>query len=278
MRPPVRLPRRLAELVKGAGWSRLGKGLSGDRIYLVHPDKDMSWVMKIMDRRRFATHRVADEAKRLKWLAGKLPVPQVVWCGRDSLREFLLTTRVPGRNCNKPGPARRVLVRELARALRMVHSLPIHDCPFDATLDARLADIKRYIERRAVSRVFEDEDGRIWQPSVYLRYLSYTRPDGEDLVFTHGDFCHPNVLLKDGALSGIVDWTYAGVADRHQDLAWIGFLIRERCGKRWLDAFMRGYGLGRLDPVKMQYYLALNEVYWSVRADAAARVGRKLHA
>lgn len=278
MKAPVRLPRRLAALLRGAGWSRLAKGLSGDSLYLVRPGDGISWVMKILDRRRFATRRVADECQRLRWLAGKLPVPRVVWCGRSERREFLLTTRIPGQDCDKTDAPRRTVVRELARALRMIHSLPIENCPFDSTLGSRLANIKGYIERGVGHNMFEDEEGKLWRPSVYLRYLAYAQPDGEDLVFTHGDFCHPNVILNGGELSGIVDWAYAGVADRHQDLAWICFLIRRRYGKRWLGVFLRHYGLARLDPVKMQYYLALNEVYWSARRDAAARVKGKLHA
>ena len=79
---------------------------------------------------------------------------------------------------------------------------------------------------------------------------------GADLVFTHGDYCAPNVLLQlpaplaqpDGAepgvpdeptLTGVVDWGYAGVADRWRDLVkarWsVGFNYGEEWDARWLD-------------------------------------------
>ena len=38
-----------------------------------------------------------------------------------------------------------------------------------------------------------------------------------DLVFTHGDYCAPNILVGAAPLhtvTGVVDWGYAGVADR----------------------------------------------------------------
>jgi aminoglycoside phosphotransferase len=48
--------------------------------------------------------------------------------------------------------------------------------------------------------------------------LMETRPGHEDLVFTHGDYCLPNIILKDGKLSGFVDIGRARLADRYQDL------------------------------------------------------------
>ena len=40
-----------------------------------------------------------------------------------------------------------------------------------------------------------------------------------DPVICHGDF-HPNNVLVEGARFGVIDWSTAGVGDRHADLAW----------------------------------------------------------
>ena len=41
----------------------------------------------------------------------------------------------------------------------------------------------------------------------------------EDVVFTHGDYCLPNVMILKGHLSGYIDWGYAGIGDRYLDKA-----------------------------------------------------------
>lgn len=41
----------------------------------------------------------------------------------------------------------------------------------------------------------------------------------DEIVFSHGDYCLPNVLLEDNAVSGVIDWSAGGWADRRFDIA-----------------------------------------------------------
>jgi aminoglycoside phosphotransferase (APT) family kinase protein len=86
------------------------------------------------------------------------------------------------------------------------------------------------------------------------------RPEGfTDLVFGHGDWCLPNVLMDDqGTVTGLVDWSWGGYIDRRFDLGtglWtIGYNLEltppdkapnENHGthrRRLGEAFLAGYG------------------------------------
>lgn len=41
----------------------------------------------------------------------------------------------------------------------------------------------------------------------------------EELVFSHGDFCLPNVFFDGGTVSGFIDLGNCGIADKYQDVA-----------------------------------------------------------
>ena len=46
--------------------------------------------------------------------------------------------------------------------------------------------------------------------SFRLDDLLRKRHDEEDLVFTHGDYCLPNVIIDGEEVAGFVDWGRAG--------------------------------------------------------------------
>ena len=86
-------------------------------------------------------------------------------------------------------------------------------------------------------------------------------------MFTHGDYCLPNVLLiEDGAggfrVSGFVDCGNAGIADRYQDLA--------LCARSVRVQLRAGVGAGAVralwpradvDEAKLAYYQLLDEFF-----------------
>ncbi len=66
-----------------------------------------------------------------------------------------------------------------------------------------------------------------------------------DLVFGHGDYCLPNVLVREDAVVGIIDWSRGGYADRRFDLATGLFSLRvnDTLGAAaYLTTFLQGYG------------------------------------
>jgi aminoglycoside phosphotransferase len=100
---------------------------------------------------------------------------------------------------------------------------------------------------------------------LYAELLA-TPTSAEDRVFTHGDFCLPNVLLvSDGAgglrVSGFVDCGNAGIADRYQDLALCARSIAHNFGQEWVAKLFARCGLDRADESKLAYYQLLDEFF-----------------
>jgi aminoglycoside phosphotransferase len=76
-----------------------------------------------------------------------------------------------------------------------------------------------------------------------------TNPEGH--VFSHGDWCLPNVLAENGKITGIVDWSDGGFADKRVDLGTGLWTLRYNlCSLRNAPqdclacetAFLEGYG------------------------------------
>jgi aminoglycoside 3'-phosphotransferase-2 len=87
------------------------------------------------------------------------------------------------------------------------------------------------------------------------------RPSAEDLVVVHGDFCLPNVVAQNDAISGFLDLGRAGIGDRYLDLA---LATRSLVGNGHGDAvaaFYEAYGLADVDEEKIEFYRLLDEFF-----------------
>ena len=260
------VPPSLRPMLVGASWRAETIGMSGAAVWRVEAPGQPA---------RYLTHATGPSARvlrdaraRLEWLRDRLPVPTVEGWAEDGGGAWLLLSAAPGVMAQDAAqgdiPA---LVRALGEGLRRIHAVPIADCPFDARLGVLLARAARNI---AVGLV-DDLDIRAVHgiaPLDLLRRLEATRPSEPtaDLVFVHGDYCLPNILLtRDGAgvprVSGLLDWGRAGVSDRYQDLAIGVRSLRHNLGPGWESLFFEAYGLTDPDPARLAYYEALDELF-----------------
>jgi kanamycin kinase/aminoglycoside 3'-phosphotransferase-2 len=85
----------------------------------------------------------------------------------------------------------------------------------------------------------------------------------EHLVLTHGDYCLPNVLLDSATLriSGFIDLSRAGLADRYQDKALATRSLAYNWGPGHEQALWKTCGLDKPDQEKLSFYLALDEFF-----------------
>ncbi len=210
-----RLPETIKRMTAGKAFRTNGIGLSGAKV-LVFED----CVLKIAPYQK----KNEETVDVMRWLSGKLPVPEVLCYERDLDRQYLLMSRVPGRMaCDAYYMERpEELVQLLSEALKMLWRVDVSDCPRHRTVDAELEGARYQVENHLVDMENVDPStfgaGGFRDPEDLLYWLEHNRPTYEP-VLSHGDFCLPNIFFDGGRLSGLIDLSAMGVGDKWRDIA-----------------------------------------------------------
>ncbi len=215
--------------------------------------------------RRYLKCRPADaaiplrgEAARLRWArTAGLPVPQVLAACSSGRSEWLLTEELPGRDATsdelRADPA--TLVPLLAGGLRRIHATPAADCPFRNGIDRALTAAGNRVTSGLVGPDdLHEEFGHLSHENA-LAELARLRPDAEDAVVCHGDYCLPNVVIAEGEITGFLDLGELCVADRWRDLAVATWSVTWNLGPGFEDLFLASYGVERDERAQTFYRL-----------------------
>jgi aminoglycoside phosphotransferase len=154
----------------------------------------------------------------------------------------------------------RKVIEQMANGLKMIHSLPVAGCPSDARLDYKIELAEKMMINNLVDESNFDEERQGRTAGDLFRELVETKPADEDLVFTHGDYCLPNIILENGKLSGFVDLGNSGVADRYQDIALLTRSVKYNFGERWTETLFEMLGI-EPDVQKINFYMLLDEFF-----------------
>jgi kanamycin kinase/aminoglycoside 3'-phosphotransferase-2 len=200
------------------------------------------------------------QKQKLKWIEGKLTVPRVLYYERTSDKEYMITAEVPGCDgttelCKKALPD---VIVTIAEGLKSIHSVPIENCPYDNSLKkllilARDSFNEGKVDSEELLRKFGDGDIE----KTYIEILKLAQEVKEDLVFTHGDYSMPNVMIKDGQISGFLDLGGCGKADPYADLAIAEKSIIRNYGEEYVSLFYKAYGIDSPDRKKVKLYQLL---------------------
>ena len=160
----------------------------------------------------------------MKWLCGKVPVPEILCDVQQDGKSYLLMSRISGvMSCTEEYMENpKLLVSVLANAMKLLWTVDITDCPAVWNLDEKLKAARYNVEHDLVD--VEDVEPETFGEDGFrdledlLNYLEKNRPQ-EELVLSHGDFCLPNIFIKDDVLSGFIDLGQMGIADKWQDIA-----------------------------------------------------------
>ena len=200
------------------------------------------------------------EKKAMDWLHGKLSVPRVLQYFKEGTTEYLLTEQIPGtsshHDCFKNDKFG--LVQLLANALQKIHRVPYRDCPLDTRIETQLKEAEHKLKKGILNT--EDLPPE-WQnrPQELIDHLRNLQPT-EDLVFTHGDYCLPNILIQNQKVTGFIDWGYAGIGDPYRDFIAALYSVRRNLGEEWILPFFQAYGIDSLNPKKKAFYQLLQDL------------------
>ena len=170
--------------------------------------------------------------------------------------DYLLSSSLDGENAisenHLADPHK--LAAAMGRYLRHLHSLSLEGCPFPERNAEMISESRKNIAEGYF-------DPQILKEGLDSAADSFEKISNlaKDDVIIHGDYCLPNIIMKDFTLVGFVDWGGCGIGDRHYDLFWGIWSLNFNLGSyRFTDSFLTAYGKKDIDPVRLKLcrYLA----------------------
>ena len=255
----------LRNLLTKHSFRQVFTGWSGAEVYYL---PDLAAYLKIAPAESLSD--LKRETEVLRWLAGKLNVPEVLGFEESDEKHLLLLSEIKGVPMSEYVETVRgdnelilELVEKAAGAMRAMHDLSRDACHLRQELAVKLAAARENIRRGFVDESDFDKDNQGRTAGDVYDELIKKKPDAEDLVFTHGDLCLPNLMIADSEISGLIDLDRGGVADRYQDIALFlrSFTFNIKIPIDIREAFCRAYGISSLDEEKLYYYRLLDELF-----------------
>lgn len=260
---PDTAPTTIKRIYVGATWQEVTSGCSGTAVFRISKKDGVVYYLKIV--KNTLNQEMLAEKERLEWLRGRLPVPTVLACITNDTDTYLLLSEIKGLMAQDERFSEDIptIIRTLAESLRRVHQVDTANCPFDARLSHKIVLAQQRAYDGLVDVANFDEPRKKGHIEALLKRLLETQPQTEDLVFTHGDYCLPNILINplDMTLSGFIDVGRAGIADLYQDLALAVRSIERNFGPKWGLLFLQTYGLQTVDRAKVKFYQLLDEFF-----------------
>lgn len=184
------------------------------------------------------------------WLHGYGLAPAVLAFATEGGRDYLLTEALDGedgiseQHLAKP----KQLAAVFGESLLHIHKLPRETCP----LQKRMAEMLSEAEANAQQ---EHADLEIIPEGISAAGAKLNRLANlaQDEVVLHGDYCLPNIIMRDFQLQGFVDLGYAGVGDRHWDLFWGLWTLKYNLKTdAYSDIFLDAYSRSAIDKERLE--------------------------
>lgn len=245
--------------IRNADLQQIGIGCSGDKVIKITKNTDVYFL-------KYSNNpNIQLEYTKLKWLNGRLSVPEIVDYEEQNGMYYLLTRGLDGEMvCSKK------YMKDWQSGLNVIYQafselwkIDIKDCPFNVGLDYKLKNIKNKID----NNLFQPQDIRPEFLEKYggidgmYKYLINNRPT-ETLRFSHGDTSLPNIFGKNNNLTGFIDVSDCGIADLWYDIAVTAKSIKRNYNTEALNMFYNTMQnkIGKIRQDIIDYYITLVEL------------------
>lgn len=215
-----------------------------------------------------------NEIIMLQYLNQKINVPKIITTINTKDINYLLMEKIKGQMaCDDSYLSDfEELVSLIVDTLQKLWSIEINDCPSNCQLAWKLKQAQANIEQNKVdmnncqAETFGENGFK--NPMELLEYLKNNQPE-EDLVFSHGDLCLPNMIVDGQKKVYLIDLGKAGVADRYQDIALVYRSLKNNLEGLYGNKIYQNYYLNLLfeklglepDWEKINYYILLDELF-----------------
>lgn len=261
------LPKDIRAIVGSQEYSLNNVGMSDSEVRIYD-----NYVLKIQPQ----NEETDNEYVIAKWIGNQIPIPSIlVYCVVEGMA-YTLMTKIDGKMlCSMEyfeQPEK--LINLVAQGLKKLWKIDVKECPYKTSrLDERLkaAEYNVVHDLVDINNVEPETFGPkgFANPSELLDWLKNNRPE-EDIVLTHGDYCLPNVFVKENEISGFIDLGKMGPADRWQDIAIAIRSLKHNFDGKYTDGkkifdfnlhkFLDALGID-FDSQKYKYYILLDELF-----------------
>ena len=261
----IYLPNEIKQFTASKSYESDNIGLSGSTV-LIYDDM----VLKIEPYNESLDSTVAV----MKWAGDKLPVPKVMCYTVENDISYLLMSRITGEiSCDEFYMEQSdTTVDILANGINMLQNTDITGCPKEISFADDLATVQFNVDNNLVDETVIDytllNRFGITNIKELLKWLKSNVPDYEP-VLSHGDYCMPNVVLKNEDISGFIDLGEMAISDKWKDIAlcyislknnFNGFFGGKIYPDFYADTLFEKLGI-KPDWNKLNYYFLLNELF-----------------
>ena len=168
-------------------------------------------------------------------------------------QDWLLTRAVPGEDCTHYTHDPKRLCDTLAQLLRQLHETDVTGCPVTDRCGANYHRAEANRRRGFCDLALFPEGWSFASPEEAWTEVTANGSLLKNEVLLHGDYCLPNILLKDWKFSGFIDLDSSGIGDRHIDLFWAVWTLNYNLKTNaYYDRFLDVYGRDVLIPEKLR--------------------------